>query len=161
MADAEPEPGELDEFAAQLAAETDEKFEQNREKQDEFLDTVAEEEGAEVLETECNLIGEYTVPLQAKLDGKLMDAMGRIDDRLERIQAGEARAYEIGDTAEEVSELLADVIDDATWDKRTFYQAYEDEGIGPLGVMLERAFESLKTEKERRQGTADGFRQDE
>ena len=161
MADAEPEPGELDEFAAQLAAETDEKFEENREKQDEFLDTVAEEEGAEVLETECNLIGEYTVPLQAKLDGKLMDAMGRIDDRLERIQAGEARAYEIGDTAEEVSELLADVIDDATWDKRTFYQAYEDEGIDPLGVMLERAFESLKTEKERRQGTADGFRQDE
>ena len=161
MADAEPEPGELDEFAAQLAAETDEKFEQNREKQDEFLDTVAEEEGAEVLETECNLIGEYTVPLQAKLDGKLMDAMGRIDDRLERIQAGEARAYEIGDTAEEVSELLADVIDDATWDKRTFYQAYEDEGIDPLGVMLERAFESLKTEKERRQGTADGFRPNE
>jgi exonuclease VII large subunit len=155
--DAPPEE-ELDEFAAQLVRETDEKFEQNQEEQEEFLDTVAEEEGAEVLETKCNLIGEYTVPLKAKLDGELMDAMGRIDDRLERLNAEEARAYEISETADEVSQLLADVIEDPDWHKRKFYKAYESEGLDPLGVMLERAFTALREERERREGVADGFR---
>jgi len=156
-----PEPGELDEFAAQLAAETDDKFEDNREKQDEFLDTVAEEEGAEVLETTCNLVGDYTVPIKAKLDGELMDAMGRIDGRLERLGNEDARAYEISETADEVAQLLADVIDDSEWHKSLFYEVYENEGLRPLGSMLERAFESLKDERERRQGVADGFRPDE
>jgi len=39
-----------------------------------------------------------------------------------------------------------------------FYAAYEQEGLAPLGVMLERAFESLKEERERQQGAAEGFR---
>jgi uncharacterized protein YpuA (DUF1002 family) len=149
---------EADAFAAQLARETAEKHEQNQQEQAEFLDTVKEEEGAEVLETQCNLIGEYTVPLRAKLDGELMDAMGRIDDRLERLNNEDARAYEISETADEVSQLLADVIDDSEWHKRKFYKAYESEGLDPLGVMLERAFESLREERERREGVADGFR---
>lgn len=161
MSDAERDPGQLDEFAAELAAETDEKFEDNREKQDEFLDTVAEEEGAEVLETKCNLVGDYTVPIKAKLDGELMDAMGRIDGRLERLGNEDARAYEISETAKEVSNLLADVIDDDEWHASMFYEAYENEGLQPLGGMLERAFEALKDERERRQGVADGFRQNE
>lgn len=162
MSDQEPDidPDEADQFAADLARQTEQKWQQSKEEQEEFLQTVSEEEGAEVLETTCNLIGDYTVPLRAKLDGELMDTMGRIDDRLERVEAGNARAYEIGETADEVSRLLADVIDDAEWHKDTFYKAYENEGIDALGVMLRRAFESLKDEKERRQGTADGFRAD-
>jgi hypothetical protein len=149
---------EADAFAAQLARETDEKFRENREEQQEFLDTVAEEEGAEVLETKCSLMGEYVVPLRAKLDGEIMDAMGRIDGRLERIESGEARAYEISETADELSRLLADVIDDAEWHKELFYEVYREEGVDPLGVMLERVFDSLKEERERRRGAADGFR---
>lgn len=163
MTDADDGPetidDELADEAADLILEADEQLRQNRAEQQEFLDTVSEEEGAEVLETQCNLVGEYTVPLQAKLDGELMDAMGRIDDRIERIEQGEARAYEIGETADEVSQLLADVIDDAEWHKDLFYQVYRDEGVRPLGNMLERAFDALKTERERRRGTADGFRE--
>ena len=155
MSDAEPD---FDEIAADLALDAKESFEQSREEQEAFLETVAEEEGAEVLETQCNLIGDYTVPLKAKLDGDLMDAMGRIDDRLQRLQGKQGRAYEITETAEEVSQLLADVIDDPEWHKSKFYAAYQSEGLDPLGVMLERAFESLKQERERRNGTADGFR---
>ena len=155
MSDAEPD---FDEIAADLALDAKESFEQSREEQEAFLETVAEEEGAEVLETQCNLIGDYTVPLKAKLDGDLMDAMGRIDDRLQRLQGKQGRAYEINETADEVSQLLADVIDDPEWHKSKFYAAYQSEGLDPLGVMLERAFESLKQERERRNGTADGFR---
>ena len=155
MSDAEPN---YDEIAADLAQDAKESFEQSREEQEAFLETVAQEEGAEVLETQCNLIGDYTVPLKAKLDGDLMDAMGRIDDRLQRLQGKQGRAYEITETAEEVSQLLADVIDDPEWHKSKFYAAYQSEGLDPLGVMLERAFESLKQERERRNGTADGFR---
>ena len=155
MSDAEPN---YDEIAADLAQDAKESFEQSREEQEAFLETVAQEDGAEVLETQCNLIGDYTVPLKAKLDGDLMDAMGRIDDRLQRLQGKQGRAYEITETADEVSQLLADVIDDPEWHKSKFYAAYQSEGLDPLGVMLERAFESLKQERERRNGTADGFR---
>ena len=155
MSDAEPD---FDEIAADLALDAKESFEQSRVEQEAFLETVAQEEGAEVLETQCNLIGDYTVPLKAKLDGDLMDAMGRIDDRLQRLQGKQGRAYEITETADEVSQLLADVIDDPEWHKSKFYAAYQSEGLDPLGVMLERAFESLKQERERRNGTADGFR---
>ena len=155
MSDAEPD---FDEIAADLALDAKESFEQSREDQEAFLETVAVEEGAEVLETQCNLIGDYTVPLKAKLDGDLMDAMGRIDDRLQRLQGKQGRAYEITETADEVSQLLADVIDDPEWHKSKFYAAYQSEGLDPLGVMLERAFNSLKQERERRNGTADGFR---
>ena len=155
MSDDEPD---FDEIAADLALDAKESFEQSREEQEAFLETVAQEEGAEVLETQCNLIGDYTVPLKAKLDGDLMDAMGRIDDRLQRLQGKQGRAYEITETADEVSQLLADVIDDPEWHKSKFYAAYQSEGLDPLGVMLERAFESLKQERERRNGTADGFR---
>jgi len=50
------------------------------------------------------------------------------------------------------------VIDDADWHKSKFHAVYKKEGIHPLGVMLKRVFESLKTERERRQGAAEGFR---
>lgn len=157
-ADPDEEGPDFDAMAADMAMDAKESYEQSQIEQQEFLDTVAEEEGAELLETECNLIGDYVVPLSAKLDGELMDAMGRIDARLERLQSKQGRAYEFSETADEVCQLLADVIDSPEWHKSKFYKAYEAEGLEPLGVMLERAFESLKAERERRQGTADGFR---
>lgn len=156
----EPVQDDLADEAADLILEAEQQYQENLAEQEEFLETVAEEEGAEVLETQCNLIGDYTVPLKAKLNGEIMDRMGALDDRLERLNAGEARAYEISETADEVSQLLADVINDESWHKEKFYAAYQAEGLDPLGVMLERAFKSLKQERERRQGTADGFRKE-
>lgn len=153
-----PDEDELDQFAADLAKQTEQKFQQSKEEQQEFLETVAEEEGAEVLETSCNIIGDYTVDLRAKLNGEVMDAMGRIQDRLERLEGSDAAAYEVSEAADEVAQLLADVIADSEWHKRKFYAAYEAEGLDPLGVMLDRVFNELKQEKERREGAADGFR---
>jgi hypothetical protein len=163
MTDHDPEPETIDDDladeAGELILEAEEQYQQNQAEHDAFLETVAEEEGAEVLETDVNLIGDYTVPLKAKLNGDLMDRMGHMDARMERFEEGEARGYEISETADEISQLLADVIDDKEWHKRKFYDAYESEGLDPLGVMLERVFEALKEERERREGVADGFRQ--
>lgn len=149
----------LAEEAAELIQETNAQYEERRREQEEFLETVAEEEGAEVLETQCNLMGDYTVTLEAKLDGDLMDRMGHMDARVERFENGEARGYEISETADEISQLLADVISDEGWPKSLFYDAYRDNGLEPLGVMLERVFEALEEERDRRSGAADGFRQ--
>jgi hypothetical protein len=149
---------QLDDLAQELVEDTQDKYEETQAAQAEFLESVAEESGAEVLETQCNLIGEYTVPLRAKLSGDIMDRMGALEDRLERMQSGEAAAYEVGETADSIAQILADIIDDPEWHKRKFYAAYEAEGLEPLGVMTERVFEALRDERERRQGAADGFR---
>lgn len=151
---------ELADQAAELIQETNAKYEERRREQREFLDTVSEEEGAEVLETKCNLMGDYTVNLKAKLNGELMDHMGSVDARLERLENEEGRAYEFSEVADETSQILADAIDDSGWPKSLFYEVYEDEGLEPLGEMLSRVFESLREERERRHGTADGFRKD-
>ena len=149
---------DLDQKAADLVQEAQRDYEQAREEQQEVLSAVAEEEGAEVLETQCNIAGDHTVPLKAKLNGKVLDQMSRLDARVERFEDGEARMYEVSETADETSQLLGDVIDDPAWDKDTFYGFYEKEGIGGLGTMLSRVFDSLIKERERRQGAAEGFR---
>jgi len=136
----------------------EQEYQQKREEQEEFLDTVAEEEGQETLETECNIVGDYVVPIRAKLNGELMDQLGEMDARLERLEAEEGRAYEFGEAADKASQVLADAIDDNDWHKKKFYTVYKQEGILPLGAMLKRVFESLKKERERRQGAAEGFR---
>ena len=148
---------DFDELAQDLVEDATQEFEQSREEQAAFLDAVADEEGAEVLETTASIKG-HGVPVSARLNGDVMDAMGRIDSRLERIEREEARAYEVSDTADDVAQLLADVTDDPALTKREFYRQYEAHGIDPLGVVLEEVFSALKTEKERREGAADGFR---
>ena len=149
---------DFDELAADLAQDAKESFKENREEQAAFLDAVADDEGAEVLETTASIKG-HSVPVSARLNGDVMDAMGRIDSRLERIEREEARAYEVSDTADDVAQLLADVTDDPALTKREFYRQYEAHGIGPLGVVLERVMNALKVERERQEGAADGFRQ--
>jgi hypothetical protein len=149
---------ELADEAGEMLLEMEEEYEEKMAEQEAFLETVAEEEGSEVLETKCTIIGDYTVDIRAKLNGELMDRLSHMDARVERFENGEARGYEITETADEISQILADVVNDDSWGKEKFYAAYEQEGLAPLGVMLERAFESLKEERERQQGAAEGFR---
>lgn len=160
MSGQEPETvdDEIADQAGEMLLEMQQEHEEKMAEQEAFLETVAEEEGSEVLETQCNIIGDYTVPIKAKLNGELMDRLSHMDARVERFEQGEARGYEITEAADEISQILADVVDDTSWGKEKFYAAYEQEGLAPLGVMLERAFESLKEERERQQGAAEGFR---
>lgn len=159
----EPQPptkdDDLADAAGELILEANEQLEQNRQEQKQFLDAVSEEEGAEVLETQCNLIGDITAPLSAKLNGELIDRMSDVQETGKQIEANpEAEGHKVSRVADEMCLILADVVDDSTLDKSTFYQAYREEGLDPMLTMLDRAFESLKDERERRQGVADGFR---
>ncbi len=152
------EDARLDDLAQELVEDTQDKYEQTQAAQQEILDDLANESGAMVLETQCTIAGDHTVPLKTKLSGDIMDTMGQMDARLERFETGEARAYEISDTADIIAQMLADIIDDPAWNKETFYGFYEQEGLQGLGVMLERVFDALTTERDRRQGAAEGFR---
>lgn len=159
--DGEPVQDEVAQEAGELMQEAGESLEERREEQEEFLETVSEEEGHEVLETKCNLVGDYVVPLEAKLNGDVMDSLGSIQARIERLQDSEpedTRVYDFGEAADEASQLLADIVADPEYSKDLFYQVYRDEGLEVLGELLNRAFESLKDERERRHGTASGFR---
>ena len=148
---------DFDELAADLAQDAKESFKANREEQAAFLDAVADEEGAERLETTCTIHG-HTVGVSATLNGELMDAMSRIDNRLERLENEEGRAYEFSETADDVCQLLSDVTDEPALTKSAFYATYSEHGLDPLGVILESVFESLQAERERKEGAADGFR---
>lgn len=159
------EPDSIDDSladdAAELIQETNAEYEERRREQEEFLDTVSEEEGHEVLETQCTLIDGYTVTLEAKLNGEVMDRLGNIQARIERLEEADPedkRVYDMGDAADEASQLLADLVAESEYDKALFYEVYRRENLVVLGELLSRAFEALKEERERREGVSDGFR---
>jgi len=149
---------DLADDAGELIPEANEELEQRRAEQEAFLETVEEETDAPLVETPCNIIGDYTVDIRAELDGELTDRLGEMEARLERVDAGEGHAYDISDVADETSQILADLIEDPTWDKGTFYEAYERTGIEPLLEMFEGVFSAIKSERERQEGAAEGFR---
>ena len=150
-----------DELAADLALAAKDDYEEAQAEQEEFLNTVAEEEGEAPIETECNIIGEYTVPVRAKMNGELIDRMSAVQAQGKRIERDpEAEGHKMSEVADEMCQVLADVINDPEWTKRKFYQAYRAEGPEPILTMLDRVFDSLKKEKERMEGRADGFRTD-
>jgi len=145
-----------DQQIAELVEQTNEKYQQAQEEQEAFLETVAEEEGAEVLEAQVNLVGDYVVTATAKLDGKLMDRLAHIDERLG--ETDETRLYEVPEAADDASQLLADLIEEEQYHKEKFYQVYQEQGLEALGTFLERIFEGLENARERKRGVADGFR---
>jgi hypothetical protein len=68
---------------------------------------------------------------------------------------------DVNDAALDVAGILAEVIDSDAYDKSTFVQVYESEGIEVLGSLLSKVFEGVKRERQRRRGAADGFRPQE
>lgn len=160
MSEQEPVSDEVAEEAADLILEAEQQLQENRAKQEEFLDAVADEYEVEVIETECNIVGDHTVSLKATLDGELMDEIGGFLERLEEISDEGAKPGETSEIARRVSEMLADLIEEDAWTADTFYTAYERTTLDALGDMLLTAFDSLSKERERRRGTADGFREE-
>jgi len=146
---------------AELVEQTREKHEENKKEQREFLETLSEEEGSPVLEAKVNLVGDYTVTAKAKLNGRLMDKLSAIDERLERVDSGDERLYKASEAADDTAQLLDDLIVESDYNKELFYSAYHQEGLDILGEFIKEVLEGLQTARERKQGTADGFRKDE
>jgi hypothetical protein len=160
-AEDEPIQDDLAQNAAALIQDANETYRERQREQAEFLETVAEEEGEEILETTCNIIGDYTVPLKAKMNGELIDRMTHVQETGKQIEENpEAEGHKMSRVAEEMCQILDDVINDPDYNKEMFYKAYRAEGFKAIMAMLERAFGSLQDERERREGVADGFRQE-
>jgi glutaredoxin 2 len=148
---------DFNERAADMVLETEQEYQEKKAEQEAFLDAVAEESDVEILETKCNLIGDFVVPVRAKLSGEVMERMEALDERMQKLDTGDAR---VSETADEVSQLLADLIDDPEYNKQLFYDVYRKNNLNELSGLLETVFTALKEERKRRRGAADGFRKD-
>ncbi len=148
-----------DQKALELIEQAEEKHQKRQQEQQEFLDAIADESEAKIIETTAKLAEGFTVEVSAKRNGELMDRMGHIEEKLEYVEDKKHGTYKISEAADDASQLLDDLVEDNSLDKETFYQVYRSEGLETLGTLLERAFDAIEQEVERRQGTADGFRQ--
>ncbi len=140
--------------AIEDAQETKREYEQ---RQEAFLESVASESETEVLETQTELVDDVVVDLEAKLNGELIDKLSHVQERLENAEQ-EERLYDVSDAADDAAQLLADVTVDPAYDKETFYQVYQAQGLEDMAKLLSRAFEALIKERERLSGDAQGFR---
>lgn len=143
----------------ELVAEANERYQQDREEREAFLSAVAEEDGAEVIETHVTLIEGFDVDVAARLDGRLTDTLAAIE---KQVKGEEVSAMDVRDTAERTAMLLERVVDEPEasppYDRDLFMQVYDREGLAALGKMLRRVLEGVKAERERREGVSDGFR---
>jgi len=133
------------------------KRESDRERQ-EFLETIRDTDQAELIETKVTLVDGFAVTVSTKLDGHVTKTMADIDRRVESIESGEGRAYELQEVAELTAELMSSVIAEDHFDQSLFMEVYDSEGMEVLVGMMERVFEGINEERKRRMGAADGFR---
>jgi len=148
---------EADAFAAELAAETDEKFESNKEDQHALLEAAAEADGAPLLETKCEIYGEV-VPVSGRLTGDLIDRVTQLDNTAKAVADGEEDAGELQTIISELTGICADLIDDDDLTQSELYKLYRAEGVTPLRTITENVMSALQQEDERVSGAADGFR---
>jgi len=148
---------EADAFAAELAQETDEKFESNKEDQHALLEAAAEADGAPLLETKCEIYGEV-VPVSGRLTGDLIDRVTQLDNTAKAVADGEEDAGELQTIISELTGICADLIDDDDLTQSELYKLYRAEGVTPLRTITEAVMSALQQEDERVSGAADGFR---
>jgi len=148
---------EADAFAAELAQETDEKFQENKEDQHALLEAAAEEDGAPLLETKCEIYGEV-VPVSGRLTGDLIDRVTQLDNTAKAVADGEEDAGELQTIISELTGICADLIDDDDLTQSELYKLYRAEGVTPLRTITENVMSALQQEDERVSGAANGFR---
>jgi len=156
---AEPTNDALADEAAELIRETNEQYQQNREEQHELLKAVAEEDGAPLLETQCEIY-DHVVPVSGRLTGGLMERFESLDDEIQRRQDGDDDARRVSAIIRELTEELSALIDDGELTADELYQLYRREGGEPLRTIADNVIDALKREDERERGTADGFREE-
>jgi hypothetical protein len=146
---------DADELDAVTAAR--ETHEERKQTQRAFLDAVSSDSESERLETQTELAEGIVVPLEAKLNGEVIDTLGSVQERLENAEE-DGRLYQISDAVDDACQLLADIIADPAYNKEVFHDVYKKEGAADIAKMLRRSFEALQQERERLSGDAEGFR---
>lgn len=157
MSEAEPKQDDVAERALEVAKETEEAYQAQKEQQHELLEAVAEEDGAPLLETRCNIYG-VTVPVSGRLTGEFVERVEALDAEAKRRADGESDDTGVSDIIAELCEILDGLIDDDELTTEGLYQQYRQEGVGPVRTIIDEVMDALKDEQERVEGTADGFR---
>jgi len=143
--------------AAELIQETNAEYEQNKQDQHDLLDAVAEEDGAPLLETKCEIYG-HVVPVSGRLTGGFIERVEALDAEAKEIANEENPDRSVSDVIRELAEIGDDLIDDPELTADQIYQVYVDNGPRPVRTVIEEVIESLQREEERVSGDADGFR---
>lgn len=138
-------------------AEARETHEERKQTQRAFLDAVSSDSESERLETQTEIADGIVVPLEAKLNGDVIDTLGAVQERLENAE-DTGKLYEISEAVDDATQLLADIIADPAYDKAVFHEVYQSEGPADIAKMLRRSFEALQQERKRLSGDAEGFR---
>jgi len=150
---------DLADEAGELILETEEAYQEQKAEQHDLLDAVAEEDGAPLLETKCDIHG-VTVPVSGRLTGAFVERVEDLDAEAKRRADGESEQTGVSDIVRELADIIADLIDDPELTAAGVYQTYRQEGVGPVRTILEKVMAALQQEEERVRGTADGFRQE-
>lgn len=142
-----------------LKRDTQQSFAEQKERQNELKEAVAEEHAGSKVETQTTLAGDVVVDLSLHLDGTLMDRMADVEAEIDAWEQGDPSFRGASDVADNCSQVLADVVDDSAMTKQYFYEVYESTGLEGLGALVENVFSAVEQEQERMDGAMDGFRQ--
>lgn len=159
------EPETIDDDVADAAGalmqEAGETLEERREDQHDLLQAVAEEDGAPLLETKCEIYG-HVVPVSGRLTGAFIERVEELDAEAKRRANADsdddAAGRGVSDIVAELADILDDLIDDPELTGEDLYVQYQQEGVGPIRTILDEVMDSLEREQERVEGTAKGFR---
>lgn len=138
------------------AAETAQRLEGE---QQEFLDSLEEEHGGDLVETQVTLPGDNPATIECVINGELMNRMSHVDGMLEDFQDPEPGDFQnVEQSMDEVASILADITKESKYSKAVFYAIYERFGPQALGKHTEAIFDAIEKEVRRMTGDVDGFR---
>jgi len=150
----------LSDSANELLRETRESKREADERQSEILESIKEERGAEVIETQFMITSKHSAPIRTKLNGELIDKISHIESSVpsDRNEIDAEDLKNISMLMDETATLLSDIIPDKDFHKQMFYDVYKSEGAESLGEIAEEAFSAIEREVKRKRGDIDGFR---
>lgn len=150
---------EKEERRDQLVEESRKTRRELESEQEEFLDSLQEEHGGDLVETKTTLPGGNIAHIEVNLNGELMDRMSHMDSKLADLEnPGPGDLENIGTAMDEASQILADITVEAKFSKTVFYEVYRRYGPEALGEHIEAVFDAIEKEMKRKQGAVDGFR---
>lgn len=138
---------EYNEKRAELIESGKEHKQEVEQKQAEILDSIQEEHGGDLIETEVEITEEHSATVKTKLNGALINRMSHVEKQLSDIDDG-ALMTGIERTMDQASAILADAIKEDEYDKSLFYGVYERDGPEALGIIVERVFDAIGEESD-------------
>lgn len=112
------------------------------EEQERILESIQDEHGGDVIETDVEITKDHTATVRTKVNGDLINRMSYVEEQLSDMEDGEMFTG-IENTMDQAAAILGDVVVDSEFDKSLFYAVYESDGPDALGTIALRVFEAI------------------